>query len=502
MQKVRWLSILYHLGYITLVPFCMAIVTLAFAYFVGETNALIPFFVTAVLCALLWGVTHLTCECKRGPTLWDSMIIAAVSWFVAPCIAALPMYLMALQTAPESALYVLQDIPNALFESFSGFTSTGVTLVSKPSEFPLTVLFWRSLLQWVGGVGLVVFLLAILDRGKKQYHLYFAETRSDHLGVSISETTKVICYIYCGYTIIAFMLFVLSGMNTWESFNHALCGISTGGFTVNDSSFTHYSTASKVAGIIVMLLGAMSFAVHYKIVKERRAFLLVKDAQHLIFFLIIFISSMLVFFISNSTNDGWELVDSFFMVTSACSSCGFTSTSLSYQPVSLRLILMIGMLIGGAAGSTSGGIKVKRMMNIATSWNSRIMGITQLETKSVIKKHVQKLQEEEPAVRMPQTEKSQRLFASSVLFSMWIGFVFLGWILAVAFLPETKSVNAFFEVVSCMSNAGLNTNIVEPSMNIVTKITYIFLMWLGRLEVIPFFVLCASLFPRTTKYKN
>ena len=483
------------------VPAVMALFSVVISLIFGEFYAIIPFILTSIGTFILGQLLYQSCKCVKAPSLWDSMAVSALSWFLCPLIAAIPFYwisLLELKTGirPDSVVALTRPI-NAIFEAFSGFTSTGFTLVGHPSEYSNSIIWWRSFTQWVGGVGLIVFMLSVVNGFGNRYHLYYAETRTEAIGKNIKETTKTIWALYGVYTLLSIFLFLLAGMPLWESINHAMTGISTGGFGMKDDSFASYNSAIKVAAIVIMFAGSVSFVVHYHMIRLGNVKKIWTSLPHRFLLLSFFIGTAIIVLMDRHAGHKWSVIDSAFTWISAMSTTGWSVVDITTHTPAIKMILIIAMLMGGCSGSTAGGLKVQRILNIMASLNVRLKSILSMKTlKSTAKYRQPKESSEEPGLILPSHEQTRKLFASNLLFFLWIAAILLGCILLTLNLPNELAFNAVFESVSAVSNAGLTTNIVSPSLGAFDLSTFVFFMWVGRVEIIPAIVLLLSFFER------
>ncbi len=250
---------------------------------------------------------------------------------------------------------------NALFESMSGFTSTGLIMTKDPSELPMSLQWWRSVNEWVGGVGVIVLALALIEPSEDNYALYSAETRSSQLGDSIKESARRIWGLFVGYTLLAIGMFYFAGMPWWESVNHGMTGIATGGFTITSHSFWAHDDVVKSAAILIMMLGAISFPIHHALLLRGDLRFVIQQSQ-LRAFLVLFVSGLLVLLTMQFVGNVQEsVIDQLFQWTSALGTCGFSSVEIAMWSQPALFILTPGMFIGGMAGSTTDGLKVSRV---------------------------------------------------------------------------------------------------------------------------------------------
>lgn len=495
-QKVNWQAIVGQVGILLHVPAAMAAATLVIGIIYEEWLSLLPFGILALFSLAVGQLMYRSTQRAKAAHLWDAMVIAGVSWLLCSVLTAVPFYWIShvsLKSGIDSEVLKIFSVPiNALFEAVSGLTSTGLTMMQHEGPFPYVLQWWRSLLEWVGGLGLVVFILALTHLNKQGFELYYAEARSEKMTKNIEGTAHWIWGIYLIFTFIGGVLFFASGMPLWDSINHAMTVISTGGFTLTKDNFQEYAIATQVIAIFMMLIGAMSFAVHYRIIREKNFGILWKSMQHRLLYFFAIGGGLLTFLLNiwNGNNTHW--LYPFFEWVSALTTCGYSTMNLSLFSPMVKLFLIMGMFIGGTTGSTAGGLKLKRMIYLVSGVFLRILSITPKKEKVITKKQG-KMTDEPPCVALPSTEKSERLVTAEVLFTLWATPLFLAWFLILRYVPKGRALDALFEVTSAMSNVGLSSGIVHPELPSFAKVIFMFLMWVGRLEITPALVLVLTL---------
>jgi trk system potassium uptake protein TrkH len=508
-QKIHWKSIWNQIGLFLHVPASMAILSLIVIIVFKEWVALIPM-ITIAMIGFGTGqfLYRLFIKEKNKAHLWDAMIIAALSWLLCSFLAAIPFYWIAIAQLKagvvSEALTIFSHPINALFEAISGYTSTGLTMLQKKGAFPYALYWWRSFLEWSGGLGLVVFILSLTNLNRLGFQLYYAEARTEQMEGNITQTAHWIWGIYLLFTVLSLLAFWFFGMSFWEALNHALTAISTGGFTLQNDNFSNFPIGVQFSAIVIMLIGSMSFTIHFQIIRKRRWKILWKNLQNrLLYFL--FFGGWAMMSLLNLWNDtkGQEM-ESFFEWTSALTTCGFNTVNLHIFSPMVKLFLIMGMFIGGATGSTCGGFKIRRLIYLLSGVILRLRGITERKEKQVTDDYQpeKKLSEKGPPpdVDLPDTDESKRLYAAGVLFSVWAFTLLIGWFLILRWSPPGKALDTLFEVMSAMSNVGLTSGLLTPDFSFSGKCIFMLLMWLGRLEIIPAIILLLSI-PMTIKQR-
>ncbi|MGB2982845.1 MAG: potassium transporter TrkG, partial [Candidatus Bipolaricaulia bacterium] len=241
--------ILRDLGLLVPVVGVMAIISLVIPGAFGEGYALFPLLITAAVSFVLGAALYFPFRNAGETRLKHGMIIAAFGWLLVAALGSLPFVLTALfaessGNASATLLY-FKDPASAFFESISGYTGTGLTMASRADLLPKTLQWWRSFTEWIGGMGVIVLMLAILAGprpGAATHSLYYAEARGERIHPSIRTTLRTMWRIFLLYTFISVIALWGAGMPMWESINHAMTGISTGGFSVTANSIASYDS--------------------------------------------------------------------------------------------------------------------------------------------------------------------------------------------------------------------------------------------------------------------
>lgn len=486
--------ILRDLGLVVQVVGSMALLSLPIALFFKEYYAVVPLLITAAVSSGLGLVLYFGFRGAGDTTLKQGMVIAAAGWLLVSLLGSLPFYLIAVALAAEpgtslTVLHFTRPI-NALFEGISGYTSTGLTMTLNPSELPRTLQWWRSFTEWIGGVGVIVLMLSIISGpGPRPYSLYHAEARQEKIHPSIRSTVRTIWWIFILYTAGSVLLLWVAGMPPWDAVNHAMTGIATGGFTLTDRSIAGYESLwIELALLPVMLFGAISFAVHYELLRGRRLQVLWEDHQTRGLFLLLVFG---VVFLALESLLGFDppaaLRGAAFQFTSALTCTGFQTADLQGWSSTAKLLLTAGMIFGGAAGSTAGGIKVIRVVLLikGISWRLRRL----ITPPDVLVRF-----------RLGRTviddgEAMHRIIDAALITTLWLFFLLVGVVVLLHVVPEPFSLSDIvFEVTSAQGNVGLSTGITGPGMPLPAKLALSFNMWIGRLEIIPVLLLLRAIF--------
>ncbi|EDX85563.1 Cation transport protein [Synechococcus sp. PCC 7335] len=471
-----------------LIPIGMLLLSLPICLIAREWFAVLPFLASLLITSLLALLLHSLGKKPASVPTKQTLISVALSWGLIAVIGGLPIWFTAIAMGDLASPTVgyFTNFINALFEGFSGLTSTGLTMVLRESELPACLQWWRSLMEWVGGLGLIVFAIALLEPLQDQYSLYQAETRDAQMRLTMTRTVRRICVIYALYTIASIVLFRVTGMNWWPALNHAMTAISTGGFSVTDNSMAVYGTFTKMAIVLVMVVGAIAFNQHDQFL-EGQLLTFWRDRQHRLMWLLLIVGSVIVAAEQYSTSAQFAWVDSIFQWTSALTTCGFSTQSIQFMSSTNKLLLSLAMVIGGAAGSTAGGVKLSRTLALGegVSWHFRKLSLSahQVYIRQINRKAL-----------LPD-QASRQVEEAAVLLVLWL-VCLLGCVLVlVRLVPNEYTLSdVIFESASALGAAGLSSGISGPSLHWLGKCALMLMMWMGRLEIIPVVILLTAPF--------
>ncbi len=415
-----------------------------------------------------------------------SVILVALAWLIISLFGTLPFYGISLTAPPDvyAQLPVFRTLINSFFESVSGFTGTGLTMLDDPSEIPYTLQWWRSFSEWIGGIGVIMLASLLLKLNHDEERLYNAETRNWHIeDAPLTATIQKIWWIYIGYTFISILLFYFSGMPFWESLNHGMTTLGTGGFSVTSNSFTDYSTQIKAIAVGVMVMGAIAFKIHYLLIFKFDIKRIAKETQlHYFFFFLVAAFLLLLWVYPEMT-----LIDLLFQAASALATCGLNTVDLTVWPMTPIFVLVVLMLLGANGGSTGGGIKTIRFAwftkgiwrSIKQLWypeekEAKVTFNGEVKDVQVMRNHIQQ--------------------AANVLF-LWVVTLALGTFFLSYIMGEDYTLyQILFDTASALSNVGLSTGITGAGMPENAKYLLSLLMWLGRLEIMAIIILLISPF--------
>jgi trk system potassium uptake protein TrkH len=455
-------------------------VPLAVTVLFSEWDMFLPMVTVPVILFLLGMILKRLPRNERENRLSTALCSVALFWFACAMVCGIP-FMFGLH----------MSFTDALFEGMAGWTGTAFTMMQSLDTAPYTLLFWRSFMQWIGGIGIIAFVIALasstgLFRGK----LYRTESREEPLMPSIISTGRAIWKIYGFLTFVAIGLILFTGLSLWDSVNLALTTISTGGFTLHDGGILFYhNILLELLLIPLMIAGALPFRLYY-LISENRRWSLFGDEQVKLFFVIAAIGTAvltydLVYF--GNSDIVTALEQGLFMTVSALTTTGFQIADLqTWASVTLFFLMML-IFIGGAAGSSAGGIKLNRVvlgLRALVWWFRRLFvsGKVLIPFKSegrVIPRATAELE----------TAKTMLVIILAIIV------IFVGTIIVLQFNQTTYPITGIlFDITSAFSTCGISTGYVSPGMPVLSKWVFIVVMWVGRLEVIPVVVLFMALF--------
>ncbi len=480
---MRLRPILYILGVINIcIAFAMvAPLIVSFIFKDGDTGAIAKALSATAFVGLVFFFIFRGKKIEVGHR--EGFLIVALAWLDIGFFGALP-YLFS---------GVFSSFVDAYFESISGFTTTGASVLTHISDLPHGILFWRSMTQWLGGMGIVLLSLAILPLlGIGGMQLYKAEASivtTDKFVPRVTEMAKVLWRVYLFMSIVLLVLLRISCMNLFDSFIHTFTTISTGGFSDQNISIEYYQSPIIESIIMVfMFLGATSFALHYRFYNER--FKVYKENSEFKFYLLVLFFAGIIITITLRIGFYDSLLNSiryaFFQVISIQTTTGYSSTDFTRWPQLAQFMLLVLMFIGGSAGSTTGAIKCIRIL--------LLFKLGYRELYRLIHPHA--------VVPV----KLGRMVIPPEIISGVMGFTFLYLVLFV--LSSLVLTSMDIDIVTAISSVGATIGNIGPGLNAVGpysnyseipfigKWVLIFNMLMGRLEIYTLVILFTPAFWR------
>ncbi len=448
-------------------------------------GATLPF-VTAFIVTLTTGLIAWVpvSKSQRELRLRDGFLVVVLFWSVLGLFGALPFVLY----EP-----LQMSFTDAAFESLSGLTTTGATVITGLDDLPHSILFYRQQLQWLGGMGIIVLAVAILPMlGIGGMQLYRAETpgpmKDSKLTPRITETAKALWYIYLGLTIICALAYWLAGMEGFDAIAHSFSTVAIGGFSTHDASMGYYfsNPAIEAVAIVFMLLAGMNFALHFLSWRSfsLRPYLHDEELRtYVSILLVVGIFATFYLYVTNAYDTaGRATLHGLFQAVSIGTTTGFTTANYALWPGLLPVLLLFMSFVGGCAGSTGGGMKVIRFLLLVKQGKREINRLVH------------------PNAIIP-VKIGGKAMPDRVINSVW-GF-FSAYVAAFSVMllilmaTGIDQVTAFSAVAACMNNLGPGLGDVAAhygDVNATAKWVLCFAMLLGRLEIFTLLVLLTPTF--------
>ncbi len=454
------------------------IIPLLVAVYYGESlqTFAIPLAITVVVASLF------TLFFKRKDEEWnlkEGFFIVAVGWLVAAIFYSFP--------------YMLEGVPpiSALFESMSGVTATGATALTDIESHSRSLLFWRSMTQWLGGMGIIMLFIAILPKlgiaGRQMFRAEVPGLQEEQLRPRIRETAKILWLVYIVLSISELLILMIAGLSPYDAITHTFTSISCSGFSPYSDSIAAFNDP-MIEGIIMlfMFLGGANFALHYKSIFSDRTSL-IKDQEFKFYFAIIAVATLVLAYMLFKT-EVYSLADAFryssFQVISILTTTGYATADFNLWPDSSRFILFLLMFIGGCAGSTSGGVKVVRLLLLLKYAQKVLFKV--IHPKAII------------PIRFNNKTVPEEVIHSIVSFMVIYLMIFFASSTLLS-LMGMDFVTTLSASIATLGNVGPGLGLVGPMASFDSipdpgKLVLIANMWIGRLEVFTVIVLLTPAF--------
>lgn len=431
---------------------------------------------------IFWLPVH---KSKRDLRLRDGFLVVAAFWTVLGTAGAAPLYF-------ADALSL--SFTDAVFESMSGLTTTGATVLSGLDDLPRAILYYRQQLQWLGGMGIIVLAVAVLPMlGVGGMQLYRAETpgpvKDNKLTPRIAETAKALWYVYVAFTVACMLSYMAAGMGWFDALCHAFSTVAIGGFSTHDLSIGYFdSTAVDIVAIVFMFAAGINFSLHFFAWRYVSIRHYAKDPEFRAYSLMLFVVSVIVVAVlfQHQYFDTIEqnIINGVFHAVSIATTTGFTTEGFSSWPTVLPVLLIFASFIGGSAGSTAGGIKVIRWLLI---YKQGMREIIRLVHPSA-----------EIPVKLGNTAVPYRVVdAVWGFFSIYV--IVFGVMMLLMMATGVDQVTAFSAVAATLNNLGPGLGEVSSgfaSLGDSAKWISVVGMLLGRLEIFTLLVLITPTFWR------
>ncbi|NLN84345.1 MAG: TrkH family potassium uptake protein [Firmicutes bacterium] len=473
----------YILGYILQIEGALLLAP-ALVAFIYQEGTIQPLLVTAFLAFALGLMLRWHKPKNQIIYAKEGFAVVSAAWILLSAVGALPFWLS-------------QEIPfylDAFFETVSGFTTTGASILPAVEDLSLSLVFWRSFAHWIGGMGVLVFALAIIPMAdNRSMYLMRAEVPGPTAGKLVprmKDTVKILYSIYLGMTILQIILLKLAGMPWYDTLINTFGSAGTGGFSNRNLSVGAYQngTYEWIIGIFMMLFG-VNFNLYYFLLTKKFKDIWKNEELRLYLAIIALATIGITINLGGLKNNlSGSLRTSFFQVSSIITTTGYSSTDFNLWPAFSKTILILLMFFGASAGSTAGGIKISRILliwrmiirELKRLLHPRSVGVIKLENKTVSEKTLQGVS----------------IFILVYLIIFASSLVFLS-------LDNVDFETNFTSVLTCLNNIGPGFSLVGPMGNFgfyspLSKIILSLNMLLGRLEIFP---LLLSLMPSFWKQK-
>ncbi|MBR6259736.1 MAG: TrkH family potassium uptake protein [Oscillospiraceae bacterium] len=463
-------------GTILLTEAVCLVIPLIAALIYGE--GVLPFIISAaVMCAVGVPLNRL----KLGKTRFyarDGFAAAALGWMIMSLFGALPFALCGR----------LGSFADCVFESASGFTTTGSSILTDIESLPKSILLWRSFTHFIGGMGVVVLTTAIVPAdGERAQFLMRAEVpgpTADKLVPRLADSSKILYAIYAALTVIQIILLLICGLSFYDSLNVAFATAGTGGFSVMNASIGGYgNSAAEVVTSVFMLLFALNFVIYFLIITKKAKQALM--SEELRFFLAVVLAAIIIVAVNTAgyySSLGENLRITFFTVASIISSTGFSVTDHDLWPELSKSVVIIIMMIGACAGSTGGGIKASRVLLGLRTLKRAILQMIHPNSVNIVRLDGRAV-EEKTLIGIMQ-------FIVAYFLTLFIVMLLLSF-------DRLGFVERFTAALTCMSNVGPGLGAIGPSGNfaalsVFSKLLLALTMIIGRLEIWPILIFFSS----------
>ena len=467
----------YVLGSLLRVEGILMSIPMVLAFVYGETAAQKAFLITVVVCLALGTLIRHKEPENKSIYGREGFVVVALSWIVMSLFGALPFYLSG----------AINGFINCFFETVSGFTTTGASILTEIEGLPMSILFWRSFTHWIGGMGILVFMLAILPMGdERSMYLMKAEAPGpmvSKLVPKVKSTAKLLYKIYIALTVIEMVLLLLGGMPLFDSVVNSFSTAGTGGFAILNSSIAGYNNAYYEYVItIFMLLFGVNFNLYYLMIL--RDFKSIWKNEELRYYVVIVVACIVLI-----TGNIYSMYPTFesafrhaaFQVAAIVTTTGFATANFDLWPEFSKTLIFCLTILGACAGSTGGGIKVSRLIILLKLAYREIRHIVHPRSVNLIKLDGYKV--EEDVVR--------GVTGYIVVYVLLL----LGSFILISF-DNYDFTTSLTSVVTCLGNVGPGFAMVGPVENFsffsgFSKLVLCFDMLVGRLEIFPIIMLFA-----------
>ncbi len=465
--------IMLYISLVLLLPIIVALISKDF-------NSVLPFISAAILAAgfgyLMRKLVPKSCELENLNDIKKSeaLFIVAASWIIFALLSAVPY------------LFYNLSIVDSLFEATSGITTTGATILSH-YNYPQAFFFWRSLSQWLGGLGIIVLFVAVLPQfAVAGRQMFFAETpgpTEDKFTPRVRNTASILWKLYFMLTLVLILLLIIAGMPVFDAICNSFSTISAGGFSPNSESIMGYRSSLQTWLIIIfMFFAGASFNLEYKVFEKRNPLLFFKSDEFNLYLGVVLATSVLIALIlcfENNYNIADAVRHSLFQVISLMTSTGSGSADYTKWSYSAQVMLFIVMFFGSCASSAGGGIKMTRWLLVIKSMKNEIVRI--LHPNAVV------------TVKIDNNVVAPEVLRQVVVFVFYYFFTFAVGAILITLIEQSHTVGLAASITA-LGNIGPGFGVNGPmgsfeNVHVCSKIIMIVNMLVGRLELIPFLIM-------------
>lgn len=463
------------LGYVMFIEaFCMTL-PLICSFVYREPHAFPVWMLCIVICVALGVLLTVGKPKSKQVFAKEGFVTVALSWIVISLFGAVPFVISGF----------IPNFIDALFETVSGFTTTGASILTDVEKLPHSLLFWRSFTHWIGGMGVLVFIVAVLPVSADSFYLIKAESPGpsvSKLVPKVRTTAKILYGIYIVFTVVEIIMLICGGMKIFDALTLSFGTAGTGGFAIKNSGLADYSSYSQIVITVFMIIFGVDFSVYYMILM--RKFRSAVKHEEVWGYLSIIAISIIIISINCAPlfkNVGECVKHATFQVGSIITTTGYSTLDFNHWPELSKAVLIMLMFFGACAGSTGGGIKISRIMILFKSIIKEVKLLAHPKSTIKIKMSGRTVEHE--------TIRAVNVFMAAYLLIYFVSTLIIS-------VDNFDFTTNFTAVAATLNNIGPGLSKVGPAANFsiyspISKIVLILDMLIGRLEIFPILILFA-----------
>ena len=463
------------LGYVLLIEALCLTLPLICSLVYGEPHALPVWTLCICICLMLGIVLTLGKPKSKQMFAKEGFVTVALSWIVISLFGAVPFVISGF----------IPNFTDALFETVSGFTTTGASILKDVERLPHSMLFWRSFTHWIGGMGVLVFIVAILPVSADSFYLVKAESPGpsvSKLVPKVRTTAKILYGIYILFTLIEIVMLICGGMKIFDALTLSFGTAGTGGFAIKNSGLADYSSYSQIVITVFMIIFGVDFSFYYLVLM--RKFRSAVKHEEVWGYLAIIAASVIIISINCAplfSGIGETVKHAAFQVGSIITTTGYSTVDFNHWPELSKAVLVMLMFFGACAGSTGGGIKISRIMILVKSIIKEVKLLAHPKSTIKIKMSGRTVEHE--------TIRAVNVFMAAYLLIFLVSAIIIS-------MDNFDFTTNFTAVAATLNNIGPGLSKVGPAANFslyspLSKTVLIFDMLIGRLEIFPILILFA-----------